>query len=86
MNRVLRYYAAETCAIALSRPDEAARIHMLQPVYIADRCLRTKVDRAIVINMLESIKIELGYSLIYRVEDLLREWGIDRNEIMDCYN
>ncbi|EXK76795.1 hypothetical protein FOQG_18476 [Fusarium oxysporum f. sp. raphani 54005] len=86
MNRVLQYHAAEICAIALSRPEAAARIHMLQPVYLAGRCLHTKADRAIVIKLLESIEIELGWSSRYRVEDLLREWGMDRNEIMDCCN
>ncbi|KAF5532865.1 hypothetical protein FMEXI_12186 [Fusarium mexicanum] len=84
MNRVLQYHATEICAIALSRPKEAARIHMLQPVYLAGRCLRNKADRAIVLMLLESIETELGWSSQYRVKDLLKEWGMDRNEIMDC--
>ncbi|KAF5546161.1 WSC domain-containing protein [Fusarium phyllophilum] len=86
MNRVLQYHAAEICAIALSRPEAAARIHMLQPVYLAGRSLHTKADRAIVLGLLESIEIELGWSSRYRVDDLLREWGMGRNEIMDCCN
>jgi hypothetical protein len=86
MNRVLQYHAAEICAIALSRPEAAARIHMLQPVYLAGRCLHTKADRAIVLGLLESIEFELGWSSRYRVDDLLREWGMGRNEIMDCCN
>ncbi|KAF4958150.1 hypothetical protein FGADI_2617 [Fusarium gaditjirri] len=86
MNRVLQYHAAEICAIALSRPEAAARIHMLQPLYFAGRCLHTKADRAIVLGLLESIDNDLGWSCRYRVEDLLREWGMDRNEIMDCCN
>ncbi|KAF5573947.1 WSC domain-containing protein [Fusarium pseudoanthophilum] len=86
MNRVLQYHAAEICAIALSRPEAAARIHMLQPVYLAGRCLHTKADRAIVLGLLESIEIELGWSSRYRVDDLLREWGMDRHEIMHCCN
>ncbi|EWG53338.1 hypothetical protein FVEG_11793 [Fusarium verticillioides 7600] len=84
MNRVLQYHAIEICAIALSRPEAAARIHMLQPVYLAGRCLHTRADRAIVLRLLESIETELGWSSRYRVKDLLREWGIDRNKIMDC--
>ncbi|KAF5682061.1 hypothetical protein FCIRC_5223 [Fusarium circinatum] len=84
MNRVLQYHATEICAIALSRPKEAARIHMLQPVYLAGRCLHNKADRAIVLMLLESIETELGWSSQYRVKDLLKEWGMDRNEIMDC--
>ncbi|KAF5588838.1 uncharacterized protein FSUBG_11373 [Fusarium subglutinans] len=84
MNRVLQYHATEICAIALSRPKEAARIHMLQPVYLAGRCLHNKTDRAIVLMLLESIETELGWSSQYRVKDLLREWGMDRNEIVDC--
>ncbi|KAF5686183.1 major facilitator superfamily transporter [Fusarium denticulatum] len=86
MNRVLQYHATEICAIALSRPEEAARIHMLQPVYLAGRCLHTKADRAVVLRLLESIETELGWSSRYRVKDLLEEWGMGRNEIMDCCN
>lgn len=86
MKRVLQYHAAEICAIALSRLEAAAKIHMLQPVYLAGRCLHTKADRAIVLKLLESIEIELGWSSRYRVDDLLREWGMDREEIMDCCN
>ncbi|KAF5988080.1 hypothetical protein FBULB1_1637 [Fusarium bulbicola] len=84
MNRVLQYHSTEICAIALSRPKEAARIHMLQPVYLAGRCLHNKADRATVLMLLESIETELGWSSQYRVKDLLREWGMDRNEITDC--
>lgn len=86
MNRVLQHHAAEICAIALSRLEAAAKIHMLQPVYLAGRCLQTKADRSIVLRLLESIEIELGWSSRYRVDDLLREWGMDREEIMDCCN
>ncbi|SCV57399.1 uncharacterized protein FFB14_15133 [Fusarium fujikuroi] len=84
IKRVLQYHAAEICAIALSRLEAAAKIHMLQPVYLAGRCLHTKADRAIVLRLLESIEIELGWSSRYRVNDLLREWGMNREEIMDC--
>ncbi|KAF4337204.1 Zn(II)2Cys6 transcription factor [Fusarium beomiforme] len=83
MNRVLQHHAAEICAIALSRPEAAARIHMLQPVYLAGRCLQNKADRAIVIRLIESIELELGWSSKYRVEDLLAEWGMDRASILD---
>ncbi|CAM1505795.1 Fc.00g114320.m01.CDS01 [Cosmosporella sp. VM-42] len=75
MIKALQHHAVEICAIALSRPDEAARIHMLQPLYFAGRCLDNPVDRAIVVQLLECIEQELGWSTKYRVDNLLNEWN-----------
>jgi hypothetical protein len=83
LSAVLQYHAVEICAIAMSRLEEAARIHMLQPLYLAGRCLTDMADRRIVVTLIENIEDELGWHAKYRVESLLVEWGITR-EALDC--
>lgn len=85
MSEILRYHAVEICAIALSRPEEAARIHMLQPLYYAGRCLTDTSDRRVVVQLLDSIEDELGWHAKYRVDSLLAEWNISRDSL-DCHH
>jgi hypothetical protein len=83
MKEMLNHHAVEICAIALSRPDEAARVHMLQPLYMAGRCLTDIADRRTVVMLIDSIEDELGWHAKYRVEALLEEWEMTR-EMLDC--
>jgi len=84
MRDMLNHHAAEICAIALSRPDEAARIHMLQPLYMAGRCLGDVADRRTVVRLIDGIEDELGWHAKYRVEALLEEWDMTR-EMLGCH-
>lgn len=85
MNEMLQYHAVEICAIALSRPEEAARIHMLQPLYLAGRCLAEVVDRRTLVGLIDGIEDELGWHAKYRTEALLDEWGTTRSALtLDC--
>jgi len=81
----LEKHAIEICAIAMSRPEEAARIHMLQPLYLAGRCLDNLSDRATVVRLIDGIEDELGWHAKYRVEALLDEWNMDRDALKCCY-
>ena len=81
----LEKHAIEICAIAMSRPEEAARIHMLQPLYLAGRCLENLSDRATVVRLIDGIEDELGWHAKYRVEALLDEWNMDRDALKCCY-
>lgn len=70
----LRGHAVEICAIAQGRPDDPARIHMIQPLYFAGRCLTNSKDQNVVIELIRDIEKDLGWATEYRVEQLLREW------------
>lgn len=88
LNRIsaeLQTHAIEICAIAISHPEEAARVHMLQPLYLAGRCLGDPSDRATVVNLIESIEDELGWHAKYRVEALLEEWNMTRGTLRCWY-
>jgi hypothetical protein len=85
MNDMLQYHAVEICAIALSRPEEATRIHMLQPLYMAGRCLTDVSDRGTVVRLIDGIEDELGWHAKYRADALLAEWDTDR-DTLEYYN
>ncbi|KAG9256366.1 uncharacterized protein F5Z01DRAFT_649964 [Emericellopsis atlantica] len=85
MNEMLQYFAVEICAIALSRPEEAARVHMLQPLYLAGRCLTGIMDRGMVVQLIDSIEDELGWHAKYRVDALLEEWDLTREALVCCH-
>ncbi|KIW05771.1 uncharacterized protein PV09_03627 [Verruconis gallopava] len=76
MQTELRTHAIEICSIALGRPHDPARIHMLQPLYIAGRCLTDARDQKIVITLIQDIEKDLGWATGYRVEQLLEEWKL----------
>jgi hypothetical protein len=85
LQAALQYHSVEICGIALSRPEEAARIHMLQPLYLAGRCLTDVSDRRTVVALIDSIEDELGWHAKYRVDQLLVEWSATREELECCH-
>lgn len=85
MNEMLQFHSVEICAVALSRPEEAARIHMLQPLYLAGRCLTDMSDRGTVVKLIDGIEDELGWHAKYRVDALLVEWDTSRDALEYCH-
>lgn len=62
-------------AIALGAPDDAVRMHMLQPLYVAGRCMTREADQRRLVEMLESIENDVGVATGYHVKALIEEWG-----------
>lgn len=85
MNEMLQYHSVEICAIALSHPEEATRIHMLQPLYMAGRCLTDVSDRRTVVRLIDGIEDELGWHAKYRADALLAEWDTSRDTLEYYY-
>lgn len=67
-------HAKKICGIAISRPDEAARIHMIQPLFVAGQILQGKPERDLVLYFLREIEAELGWSTHDCVEQLSDMW------------
>ena len=61
--------------IACSRPEASVRVHSTQPLFVAGQCLTHHSERKVVLDLLRSIQIDLGWATEYRVEQLIREWG-----------
>jgi hypothetical protein len=68
-------HVGELLAIALGSPEDAVRMHMLQPLYVAGRCMTKEADQRKLIEMLESIENDVGIATGYRVKALIEEWG-----------
>ena len=73
--------ATKIFAIALGHMEESVRLRLLQPLYVAGRCLMDPQERGILVKMLRTIEVELGVATAYRVRDLLDEWGAAEEEL-----
>ena len=76
MQAELRRHAIEICSIAKGRPNDSARVHSLQPLYFAGRCLTDPKDQETVVELLRGIEKDLGWVAEYRVEQLIQEWEL----------
>jgi hypothetical protein len=71
----IRDHAINICGIALARPEAAARIFSIQPLFVAGQCLTEKEERRTIVEMLRGIERDLGWATEWRVQQLLGEWG-----------
>lgn len=72
----LSHYVVEIIPIAHGMSNTTVQEYMLQPLYIAGRCLSSWNERQIVIENLRHIEGTLGLATEYRVKCLAEEWGI----------
>lgn len=75
----IEHHSREVCSIALGRPPGHVRIHMLQPIFVAGQCLDGPEERKIILQLLRDIETDLGWATEYRVQELLKEWGWNRD-------
>ncbi|RDK41030.1 hypothetical protein M752DRAFT_236113 [Aspergillus phoenicis ATCC 13157] len=72
----LHQHASQIVAIAHGMPSKVVRKHLLQPLYVAGRCLHDVSDRRSLLGILGQIGDDLGAYTDYRQRDLCGEWGI----------
>lgn len=68
-------HARQILSVALGRPSPPLKARMIQPLYLAGRCLWQEREQRIVVALLRSIEDELGLASNYRIRALLEEWG-----------
>lgn len=73
----IRSHAQSIVSIALSRPEAAARIFSIQPLFVAGQCLTDHRERLVVLGLLTAIEKDLGWATEWRVSQLRGEWEID---------
>ena len=71
----VRYHSREICGIALGRTEPSARIHMIQPLFVAGQCLTELNERRFILDLLREIERGLGWSTKRYVHQLLNQWG-----------
>lgn len=77
----LQGHASEVISIVRGTPCDAVRLRAVQPLYVAGRCCTQTEDRERLVDMLVEIQDDLGIATRYRVEALLREWGVERDSL-----
>ncbi|KAG9242963.1 hypothetical protein BJ878DRAFT_143184 [Calycina marina] len=74
-----RKHSLEICGIALGRPESSARIHQVQPLFVAGSFLTDDRERHVIVDILRGIEHDLGWATEYRIQDLMKDWGWNSN-------
>ncbi|RAH86776.1 hypothetical protein BO86DRAFT_73044 [Aspergillus japonicus CBS 114.51] len=72
----LRRHAMEIVPISRGMPSDVVQKYLIQPLYMAGRCLGEPKERQEVLAILLSIDDNLGVFTCYRVQALSEEWRI----------
>lgn len=81
IQRKLQHHAGQVIATVRGSPCEAVRVRAIQPLYVAGRCCTKAEDRRRLLGMLRDIQDRLGIATGYRVEALLAEWDVSRQDL-----
>ncbi|KAJ4293072.1 hypothetical protein N0V90_008354 [Kalmusia sp. IMI 367209] len=73
-------HSREIVGISLGRPDEAVRIHSVQPLFTAGQCLSDPGERQVVLDLLRGIETDIGWATDYRVRQLIEQWHWEDND------
>lgn len=73
-------HSREIVGISLARPDDAVRIHSVQPLFTAGQCLSDPRERQVVLNLLREIELDIGWATDYRVRQLVQQWQFEEQE------
>lgn len=76
LQKDLHYHAIQILGIFSGMTSSTVRKYMLQPIYVAGRCLTSINERRKAINFLDHIEDAYGPYVKYRKEDLCKEWGV----------
>jgi hypothetical protein len=74
-------HCRDICGIALAHSDQATRVHMQQPLYVAGLCLDTPEDRKVILELLREIEVQTGCPTGLRMQQLLAEWGANSESL-----
>ncbi len=72
------YHSREIYGISLCSLPDAVRLHSLQPLFVAGQCLSEQSERQIILDLLLNVERDLGWATDYRIQQLLREWEVER--------
>ncbi|KAF2429982.1 hypothetical protein EJ08DRAFT_589832, partial [Tothia fuscella] len=75
--RQIQEHSRDILSIAVGCPDAAALVLMVQPLFVAGKCLRTDKERGNVVQYLQSIETQLGWRTDHVVKQLLEYWAME---------
>lgn len=71
---VLRH-GREICGISLANPPPSVRVHSIQPLFVAGESFHTPEERQVVMQLLNDIEQDVGWSTKHYREKLAHEWN-----------
>ena len=74
-------HSREIVGISLARPDEAVRIHSVQPLFTAGQCLNDVRERQVVLDLIRGLESEIGWATNTRVQQLVQQWHWEEQEV-----
>ncbi|CEL04047.1 hypothetical protein ASPCAL05180 [Aspergillus calidoustus] len=81
LQQELRQHAMEIIPIMHAKPSETVQKYMLQPLYVAGRCLTDEKERKSLLQILRNMADDFGLFTDDRIKDLCEEWGMPCNGI-----
>ncbi|CAI6088457.1 unnamed protein product [Clonostachys chloroleuca] len=78
---IARWHARRICGISMANPHPASLVNAVQPLYVAGRLMTHPEEHLAVARLLKHIETMTGWSAIWRLADLEREWGYEPGEI-----
>lgn len=70
----IKDHCIKICGIAAARPGPAARIHSIQPLFLAGQCLEEPRERRAVVQLLQDVEADTGWPTTSQVRRLHQEW------------
>ncbi|KAL2867667.1 Zn(II)2Cys6 transcription factor [Aspergillus lucknowensis] len=76
LQQELRRHAMEIIPVMHAMPNETVQKYMLQPLYVAGRCLIDEKERKSLLQILRDMADDFGLFTDDRIKDLCDEWGM----------
>ncbi|CAH0051682.1 unnamed protein product [Clonostachys solani] len=73
--RTILWHARQVCGISISNDHHGAWTNALQPIWIAGRCMSHPAEHTAILELLDKIERESGWSTRWRGDDLREFWG-----------
>ncbi|KAM5354455.1 hypothetical protein ACJ41O_001104 [Fusarium nematophilum] len=73
--RSILWHARQVCGISISNDHHGAWTNGIQPLWIAGRCMSHPSEHRAILDLLDRIERESGWSTRWRAEDLKDFWG-----------
>ncbi|CAG9998256.1 unnamed protein product [Clonostachys byssicola] len=73
--RSILWHARQVCGISISNDHHGAWTNALQPIWIAGRCMSHPAEHKAILELLDKIERESGWSTRWRADDLREFWG-----------
>jgi len=71
------FHSREVCGLMLGNTRSSCPVPLIEPLYLAGVCLEAENEKKIVLNLLQFIENETGYSTDYRRREIRSQWGWD---------